>query len=70
MKEEEGLYYPLSENKGADQLPGYHKAGLRLCFCICKSLVFSCSGSNKNTVTKLIQVNVLKKAKIQFDFVV
>ena len=29
---EEGLYYPCSENKGADQLRGYSEADLRLCF--------------------------------------
>ena len=33
------------ENKGADQLPGYRKADLRLCFRICKNPVFSCRGS-------------------------
>ena len=27
---EEGLYYPCNENKGADQLPGYHQADLCL----------------------------------------
>ena len=32
----EGLYYPCSENKGADQLCGYHKADLCLCFRIYK----------------------------------
>ena len=32
----EGLYYPCSENKGADQLRGYREADLRLCFRICK----------------------------------
>ena len=37
----EGLYYPYSENKGADQLCGYREADLRLCFRICKKLVFS-----------------------------
>ena len=41
MKEEEGLYYPCGENKGADQLRGYREAGLRLCFRICRLLVFS-----------------------------
>ena len=46
--EEEGLYYPCSENKGADQLRGYREAGLRLCFRICKLLVFSCTGSSVN----------------------
>ena len=32
ISEVKGLYYPCSENKGAD---------LRLCFRICKKLVFS-----------------------------
>ena len=36
----EGLYYLCSENKGADQLPGYREADLRLCFRICKKPVF------------------------------
>ena len=38
--EEEGLYYPFSENKGADQLLGYREADLRLCFCLSRLLVF------------------------------
>ena len=37
---EEELYYPSSENKGADQLRGYHEADLRLCFRLCRLLVF------------------------------
>ena len=41
----EGLYYPYSENKGADQLRGYREADLRLCFPICKKPVFSRRGS-------------------------
>ena len=41
IKEVEGLYYICSENKGADQLRGYREADLRLCFRICKMLVFS-----------------------------
>ena len=36
IKKVEGLYYPCSENKGADQLCGNHEADLRLCFRICK----------------------------------
>ena len=35
-----------SENKGADQLRGYHEADLRLCFWICKKQFFSWLGSN------------------------
>ena len=30
------MYYPCSENKGADQLRVYREADLRLCFRICK----------------------------------
>ena len=30
--EEEEWYFSSSENKGADQLRGYHEADLRLCF--------------------------------------
>ena len=41
IKEEEGLYYPCSENKDADQLCGYREADLCLCFSICKKPVFS-----------------------------
>ena len=37
----EEVYYLCSENKGADQLRGYREADLRLCFRICKMLVFS-----------------------------
>ena len=42
----EGLFYPYSENKGADQLRGYREADLRLCFRICKKPVFTRRGSN------------------------
>ena len=45
IKEEEGLYYLSSENKGADQLHSYCEADLRLCFRIGKNLVFSRCGS-------------------------
>ena len=41
IQEEEELYYPCSENKGADQLRGYREADLRPCFRICRMLVFS-----------------------------
>ena len=44
---EDELYYPSSENKGADQLRSYCKADLRLCFRLCRLLVFPCSGSFK-----------------------
>ena len=38
--EVEGLYYPCSENKCADQLRGCREADLRLCFRICKKSGF------------------------------
>ena len=34
-----------SENKGTDQLRSYCEADLRLCFRICRLLVFPCGGS-------------------------
>ena len=43
---EEEVYYPSSENKGADQLRGYREADLRLCFRLCRLLVFPWGGSN------------------------
>ena len=43
---EEELYYPSSENKGADQLRSYCEADLRLCFRIGNNPVFSRCGSN------------------------
>ena len=39
------MYYPCSENKGADQLRVYCEADLRLCFRLCRLMVFSCGGS-------------------------
>ena len=41
IQEVEGLYYPCSENEGADQLRGYREADLRLCFRICRNPIFS-----------------------------
>ena len=51
IKKVEGSYYLCNKNKGADQLRGYREADrnreadLRLCFRICKTLVFSGRGS-------------------------
>ena len=39
------MYYPRCENKGADQLRGYREADLRLCFRLCRLLVFPWGGS-------------------------
>ena len=45
IKKVEELYYLCGENKGADQLRGYREADLRLCFRICRLLVFPQDGS-------------------------
>ena len=67
----DGLYYRCSENKGADQLRGNRKADLRLCFRICKTLVFSRRGSNVkrdgNTETET-KITNRKKALEPGDF--
>ena len=39
------MFYPYSDNKGADQLRGYREADLRLCFRLCRLLFFPCGGS-------------------------
>ena len=49
---EEELYYPSSENKGADQLRGYREADMRLCFRIFRLLVSPWCGSNRVVTTK------------------
>ena len=43
------LYYPCSENKGADQLRSYCEADLRLCFHLCRLLGFPCGCSNTSS---------------------
>ena len=52
--ESRDLYYLYSENKGADQLHSYCKADLRLCFCLCRLLVFPCGGSNGLDIRTLV----------------
>ena len=42
---EEELYYPSSENKGADQLRSYCEADLHLCSRLGRLLVFPCGDS-------------------------
>ena len=53
---EEELYYPSNENKGADpsadQLRGYREADLRLCFRLCRLLVFP-GGSYTSCLIKM-----------------
>ena len=44
--ESRGSVLSCSENKGADQLRGYCKADLRLCFCKCRLMVGASSQYN------------------------
>ena len=53
IKVGEELYYPSSENKGADQLLSYCEADLRLCFRLCRLLVFPWGGSITDIVYML-----------------
>ena len=52
VEEEEGLYYPCSENKGADQLRGHREADLRLCFRPSILLVFLSGGSTAVRISR------------------
>ena len=67
------MYYPSSENKGADQLRGYREADLRLCFRLCRLLVFPWGGSyfklfKKSFVTAPAGVqNLLLRRKQIYD---
>ena len=56
---EEELYYPSSENKGADQLRGHREADLRLCFRLCRLLVFPWGGSIYDNPTNTLQLRVV-----------
>ena len=58
------MYYPCSENKGADQLRGYREADLRLCFRICKKPVFSERGSFVSMLSFLLKVPSLINGSI------
>ena len=51
------MYYPCSENKGADQLRGYREADLRLCFRLGKNPVFSRCGSIYDDPRAVITAN-------------
>ena len=64
IKEVEGLYYPCSENKGADQLRGHREADLRLCFCICKKPVFSRRGSYSIDLWLLLRADTFNNTNV------
>ena len=52
--------YLCSENKGADQLCSYRTADLRLCFRLCRLLVFPCGGS---IIATNLKVRLLAKCE-------
>ena len=65
IKEEEGLCYRCSENKGADQLRSYREADMRLCcFCICKKPVFSHRGSYMNVECFVVVFSLMVKVHV------
>ena len=70
---EEELYYPSSENKDTDQLRGYREADLRLCFGLCRLMVFPRGGSNMHiskqpiTLTAVI-IMIIYFSSIQHQF--
>ena len=64
---EEELYYPSSENKGADQLRGYREADLRLCFRLCRLLVFPWGGS---IITILPKINASLFILLSFESII
>ena len=62
FQKDEGLYFPSSENKGADQLCSYCTADLRLCFRIYTNHVSSSHGSyvsQQDLSTSLISINLI-----------
>ena len=59
------MYYPSSENKGADQLRGYREADLRLCFRLCRLLFFPLGGSYVKAV--LLSARHRKKVQVGKD---
>ena len=61
------MYYPSSENKGADQLRGYREADLRLCFRLGKNPVFSRCGSIYIVGVYFLSQVVILNASFNFE---
>ena len=68
IKEVEGLYYPCSENKDADQLRGHREADLRPCFRIGKKLVFSTRSSITSFGEKRADVSAIVYSFLLLSF--
>ena len=56
------MYYPSSENKGADQLPSFWEADLRLCFRLCKLLVFPCGSLSVSSLVPGLAREIVSEA--------
>ena len=61
------MYYPSSENKGADQLRGYREADLRLCFRLGKNTVFSRCGSIEDVIGRAIMTKNFHKLSFHYS---
>ena len=61
------VYYPCSEDKGADQLRSYCEADLRLCFRLCRLLVFPCGGSNFDSLPSKLKLLSANETGSQFS---
>ena len=61
------MYYPSSENKGADQLRSYCEADLRLCFRIGKNPVFSRCGSFNKIVENDMQFSSVIRVTLCYE---
>ena len=67
LEVEEELYYPSSENKGADQLRGCREADLCLCFRLCRLLVFPWGGSNDEWIANRAELHQTALIGTKFD---
>ena len=72
------MYFPSSENKGTDQLHGYHKADLRLCFHLCNCwfsheaahIIRPERGQSKLLILQLMHMKLAFMVKNNFQIVV
>ena len=65
------MYYPCSENKGADQLRSYCEADLRLCFWLMQIacfLILFCLTKEKKSTPRHIRVSInFRHIPVHFD---
>ena len=61
------MYYPCSENKGADQLCSYRKADLRLCFSHMQNVRFLKTRLIYSTKKNLSAIQYIEVDKLQIE---